>query len=87
MQNIHVCAALLTHTRLGRKFWLVEASIQMMIAEVVMTAVMATQMGPDGQLPQSVIVGLLVVVCVFIAGHAWGWGPMVRRRRRARARG
>jgi hypothetical protein len=48
----------------------------MMIAEITMTAVIATQMGPDGTLPPAATVALLVVVCVFIAGHAWGWGPM-----------
>lgn len=25
---------------------------------------------------QAAAYGLIAVVCVFIAGHAWGWGPM-----------
>jgi hypothetical protein len=62
---------------LGRKFWLVEASFQMMAAEIAMTAVIATQMTPEGSLPAGATIGLLIVVCFFIAGHAWGWGPMV----------
>jgi hypothetical protein len=45
-----------------------------------MTVVITTQMSAAGTLPPAATVGLLVVVCVFIAGHAWGWGPMVRRR-------
>lgn len=75
-----LCANTHKNRSLGRKFWLVEASFQMMLAEVAMTAVIATHVGADGQLalPPPVVVGLLVVVCVFIAGHAWGWGPMVR---------
>jgi hypothetical protein len=62
---------------LGRKFWLVEASFQMMAAQVAMTAVITTQLVPGGSLPPAATLGLLVVVCLFIAGHAWGWGPMV----------
>jgi len=70
-----------THRRsLGRKFWLVEASFQMMLAEIAMTSVIKTQMSPTGDLPPHVVIALLVVVCIFIAGHAWGWGPMVRLR-------
>jgi hypothetical protein len=57
---------------------LVEASFQMMVMEVLMTVVIATQMTPEGSLPTAATIGLLVVVCIFIAGHAWGWGPMVR---------
>ena len=48
----------------------------MMAAEIAMTAVIATQMSPTGGLSSGATVGLLVIVCVFIAGHAWGWGPM-----------
>ncbi|GBF88488.1 hypothetical protein Rsub_01201 [Raphidocelis subcapitata] len=68
--------AVLTVDRLGRKFWLLQASAQMMAAQIAMTAVIATQMTPTGGLSPSATIGLLVVVCVFIAGHAWGWGPM-----------
>lgn len=27
-------------------------------------------------LPSSVAVGVLVVICVFVAGFAWSWGPL-----------
>jgi hypothetical protein len=50
----------------------------MMAAQIAMTGVIATQMTPTGGLSHGATIGLLVVVCVFIAGHAWGWGPMVR---------
>jgi hypothetical protein len=48
----------------------------MMAAQVAMTAVITTQMTPAGGLPPASTLALLIVVCVFIAGHAWGWGPM-----------
>jgi hypothetical protein len=33
-------------------------------------------MDVTGHMPLPATIGLIVVVCVFIAGHAWGWGPM-----------
>jgi hypothetical protein len=69
--------AVFTVDRLGRKFWLVEASVQMLLATGVATAVLATQMNAaTGAMPAAATAGLLVIVCVFISGHAWGWGPM-----------
>lgn len=52
-----------------------EASFQMAACEVAMAVVMATQF-INGTLSHEATMGLIVVVCVFIAGHAWGWGPM-----------
>lgn len=68
--------AVFTVDSLGRTFWLMEASFHMMLCEIVVGVIIATQMGPDGSLPYAATVGLIIVVCVFIAGHAWGWGPM-----------
>jgi hypothetical protein len=50
----------------------------MMICEIIVAAIIATHMGTSGGpgMPTSATIGLTVVVCVFIAGHAWGWGPM-----------
>lgn len=38
--------------RLGRRFWLVEASFQMFACEIIMGTVIATQMTPEGTFPQ-----------------------------------
>jgi hypothetical protein len=69
--------AVFTVDSIGRTFWMVEASVQMCICEIVMGVVLATHMDPvTGVLSRNVTIGLIVVVCVFISGHAWGWGPM-----------
>jgi hypothetical protein len=48
----------------------------MFACEIIMGVVIATQMTPEGTFPTAAAYGLIAVVCVFIAGHAWGWGPM-----------
>lgn len=46
-----------------RTFWMVEASVQMCICEIVMGVVLATQMDPvTGALPWNATIGLIVVV-------------------------
>lgn len=69
--------AVFTVDRLGRTFWMIEASAHMAACEVIMGIIIRKMMDPvTGSLPHGATVGLIVVVCVFIAGHAWGWGPM-----------
>lgn len=69
--------AVFTVDSIGRTFWMIEASIQMCICEIIVGVVLATQMDPvSGGLSRGATIGLIVVVCVFISGHAWGWGPM-----------
>lgn len=47
----------------NRTFWMVEASVQMCICEIIMAVVLATQMDPvSGSLPKGTTIGLLVVV-------------------------
>jgi len=66
--------AVFTVDSLGRVFWMVEASTHMMLCEIAVGVVIATQMDPiTGALSLQATIGLIVVVCVFIAGHAWGW--------------
>lgn len=69
--------AVFTVDSLGRTFWMIEASAHMMVCEIIVGVLIATKMDPvTGALSLPVTIGLIVVVCVFIAGHAWGWGPM-----------
>ena len=49
--------------------------MQMIAAEIVAGVVLATQFSKYGSvLPNDVSIGVLVVICVFIAGFAWSWG-------------
>ena len=49
--------------------------MQMIAAEIVAGVVLATQFSKYGStLPNNVSIGVLVVICVFIAGFAWSWG-------------
>lgn len=72
--------------RLGRKFLLIWGGFQMIATEITVGVTLkfmfskslAGDFGADmiGKLPHNASVGVLVVICVFIAGFAWSWGPI-----------
>eukprot|EP00877_Chromochloris_zofingiensis_P002379 jgi/Chrzof1/12141/Cz06g22210.t1 len=68
--------AVFTVDSLGRRFWLIQGGLQMMAAMIAMGAVVATQMTAAGTMSHAAVIGLIVIVCFFIPGHAWGWGPI-----------
>jgi sugar porter (SP) family MFS transporter len=61
--------------RAGRKALFLEGGIQMIAAEVAIGVLLATQFGA-GVLTQGVAYAIIVLICVFIAGFAWSWGPL-----------
>jgi hypothetical protein len=55
-----------------------EGGGQMIIAQIIMGVLLAVFFGGQGGdvVPYSVGIGILVVVCTFVAGFAWSWGPL-----------
>ena len=70
--------AILTADKVGRKMLLIEGGVQMILAMVITSVVLGVEFGTynTGDLPSSVAVGVLVVICVFVAGFAWSLGPL-----------
>ena len=61
----------------GRKALLTAGGIQMIAAEVVVGVTLAVEFANYGVvLPNNVSIGVLVVICVFICGFAYSWGPI-----------
>ncbi|KAK9817756.1 hypothetical protein WJX72_001683 [[Myrmecia] bisecta] len=63
--------------RVGRKFLLIAGGIQMIICEIIVGVTLKYEFGKYGAtLPNASSIGILVVICVYIAGFAWSWGPI-----------
>lgn len=63
--------------KVGRKALLIAGGVQMIIAEIVVGVTLKYMFDQYGaELPKSVSWGVLAVICVFIAGFAWSWGPI-----------
>ena len=70
--------AIFSVDRLGRRFWFIEGGLQMGISMIVTAVVLGVEFSkyPDGILPSSTAIGVLVVIAVFVAAFAWSWGPL-----------
>jgi len=70
--------AIFSVDKLGRRFLFIEGGLQMIVSMSITAAVLGTEFGKytSGVLPSNVAIGVLVVICVFVAGFAWSWGPL-----------
>lgn len=70
--------AIFTCDKLGRRFLFIEGGIQMITTLGITAAVLGIEFGKytNGKLPDDVAIGVCVVICVFVAGFAWSWGPL-----------
>ncbi|ERN00839.1 hypothetical protein AMTRI_Chr03g140080 [Amborella trichopoda] len=63
--------------KLGRRLLLLEAGVQMFMAQIVITVLLGTNLsGETGELSKSVGIVVVVMVCTFISAFAWSWGPL-----------
>ncbi|KAI7844484.1 hypothetical protein COHA_001943 [Chlorella ohadii] len=69
--------SILSVDKFGRRFLFIEGGIQMAAAQIVTGVVLGVEFSKhDNTLPNNVAVGVLIVICVFVAGFAWSWGPL-----------
>ncbi|BDA43292.1 Sugar transport protein MST4 [Coccomyxa sp. Obi] len=69
--------AIFTVDRFGRKVLFLEGGVQMIVAEVATGIVMAATFHTNqANITNSAAVGVLVLICIFVSGFAWSWGPL-----------
>ncbi|KAL4422990.1 hypothetical protein ABPG77_005470 [Micractinium sp. CCAP 211/92] len=69
--------SILSVDKFGRKFLFIEGGIQMIAAQITTGVVLAIEFPKyNNVLPTHVSIGVLIVICVFVAGFAWSWGPL-----------
>ncbi|KAG0568535.1 hypothetical protein KC19_6G026600 [Ceratodon purpureus] len=62
--------------KLGRRALFLEGGVQMIICQIFIAWILGTQFGGDVVLSKAYGTGVLVLVCLFVAGFAWSWGPL-----------
>ncbi|KAL4451960.1 hypothetical protein ABPG75_007622 [Micractinium tetrahymenae] len=77
--------SILSVDKFGRKFLFLEGGLQAsfvpLVCHVHLAALLrqrkvAWQPANNNVLPNRVSIGVLIVICVFVAGFAWSWGPL-----------
>ena len=72
------CRRFLNQAVLGAQVLLLTGGVQMIAAEIIMAVLLGVYFtGQSGdKVPYDVGIGILVVVCVFVSGFAYSWGPL-----------
>ncbi|XP_057977055.1 sugar carrier protein C-like [Malania oleifera] len=63
----------------GRRQLFLEGGAQMLICQIVITIAVAAKFGVDGNpgvLPKWYAVLVVLLICIYVAGFAWSWGPL-----------
>ncbi|KAL8236739.1 hypothetical protein R6Q59_017820 [Mikania micrantha] len=76
INTIATLVAVFCVDKLGRRFLLIEAAIQMFIAQVVTGGILAAFLKSTNALPKKYAYLVLFLICVFVSGFAWSWGPL-----------
>jgi len=65
--------------KLGRRILLLEAGIQMFLAQVAIAIILGLKLKDDpaqSTLPKGLAILVVVFVCMFVSSFAWSWGPL-----------
>ncbi|KAL5580807.1 hypothetical protein UlMin_013249 [Ulmus minor] len=66
-----------TVDRFGRKFLLVEATAQMLVAQTIVGVALGRHVKAySNSMPANYAVEVVIFTCVFVSGFAWSWGPL-----------
>lgn len=60
----------------GRRALLIEGAIQMFVAQGVVGGMLATYLKATNMIPKFAAGVVLALICVFVMGFAWSWGPL-----------
>ncbi|KAJ0034194.1 hypothetical protein Pint_24848 [Pistacia integerrima] len=60
----------------GRRKLLLQACVQMFISQVIIGAILQSQLQTTGSLGKTSAILVVVFVCVFVMAFAWSWGPL-----------
>ncbi|KAF3955497.1 hypothetical protein ACB098_12G108300 [Castanea mollissima] len=68
--------SMLVVDKFGRRALFTVGGIQMFISQVLIGAIMAAQLGDHGGLDKGSAYLVLILICVYVAGFGWSWGPL-----------
>lgn len=62
--------------KLGRRVLFISGGIQMFFSQILIGSIMAAQLGDHGEISKKYAYLILVLICIYVAGFAWSWGPL-----------
>ncbi|KAH7557375.1 hypothetical protein JRO89_XS11G0134400 [Xanthoceras sorbifolium] len=68
--------SMLVVDKLGRKSLFLIGGIQMVLSQILVGGIMAAKLGDHGEISKGYAYIVLVLICVYVAGFGWSWGPL-----------
>ncbi|XP_073153903.1 sugar transport protein 8-like [Henckelia pumila] len=62
--------------KIGRRKLLLEACVQMIISQMAIGTILLTHLKDQGSLDKVLAAVVVCLVCTYVMGFAWSWGPM-----------
>ncbi|KAJ0968291.1 hypothetical protein J5N97_025208 [Dioscorea zingiberensis] len=62
--------------RYGRRALFIIGGVQMFVSQVLIGGIMAAELGDHGGISKGYAALVLVLICVYVAGFGWSWGPL-----------
>ncbi|EES18290.2 hypothetical protein SORBI_3009G152800 [Sorghum bicolor] len=72
-------ASMFAVDRFGRRTLFLAGGLQMLVSQVLIGGIMASQLGDDdgnGEVSKACAVALIALIAVYQAGFGWSWGPL-----------
>ncbi|KAJ8749786.1 hypothetical protein K2173_012337 [Erythroxylum novogranatense] len=76
INSVSTLVAIFTVDKVGRRILLIEAAVQMLIAQTVMGIILKMNLQSTNIMPKHAALLVLILICVFVSGFAWSWGPL-----------
>lgn len=68
--------SMLVVDKLGRRVLFIAGGLQMFVSQVIVGGLLAALLGDHGAVSKGYGYLLLVLICVYVAGFGWSWGPL-----------
>ncbi|CAL5201150.1 unnamed protein product [Lathyrus oleraceus] len=62
--------------KLGRRTLFIVGGIQMLVSQCIVGGIMAVHLKDHGGLSKGYAYMVLVMICIYVAGFGWSWGPL-----------
>ncbi|KAJ9678841.1 hypothetical protein PVL29_020900 [Vitis rotundifolia] len=62
--------------KLGRRVLFLVGGIQMLVSQIMVGGIMAAELGDHGGVSKVYAFLVLLLICVYVAGFGWSWGPL-----------
>ncbi|KAK1577131.1 hypothetical protein Q3G72_019230 [Acer saccharum] len=62
--------------KIGRKILFLSGGIQMFWSQILVGGIMVAKLDDHGEISKGYAYIVLVLICVYVSGFAWSWGPL-----------